>query len=162
VACRYAQGRGANAGGGTVLIVLDPRPIHTNARAQTGQEVTMRVYLGCASAIVLLASAAAATAQTTIIERDSPAVIRRERIELTPAQRTTIYRTVTRERLQAAEPGFAVTLGARVPEAVELQDIPSAVVAEVPSVRRYRYMVVNNEVLLVDPATSQVVEIIRQ
>jgi hypothetical protein len=122
----------------------------------------MRFYFSCASAIVLLASAAAATAQTTIIERESPAVITRERIELTPAQRTTIYRTVARDRLQAAEPAFSVTLGARVPEAVELQEIPSAVVAEVPTVRRYRYMVVNNEVVLVDPATSQVVEIIRQ
>jgi len=122
----------------------------------------MRFYFGCASAIVLLASAATATAQTTVIERESPAVVTRDRIELTPAQRTTIYRTVTRERLQAAEPAFAVRLGARVPEAVELQDIPSAVVADVPTVRRYRYMVVNNEVVLVDPATSQVVEIIRQ
>jgi hypothetical protein len=122
----------------------------------------MKLHLSCASMLMLLASAGAATAQTTIIERDSPAVITRERIELTPAQRTTIYRTVTRERLPAAEPAFAIRLGARVPEAVELQDIPSAVVAEVPSVRRYRYMVVNNEVVLVDPATSQVVEIIRQ
>lgn len=81
---------------------------------------------------------------------------------LTPAQRTTIYRTVTRERVQAAPPSFAVTLGARVPQTVELREIPSAVVAEVPSVRPYRYMVVNNEVVLVDPATSEVIEIIRQ
>ena len=40
--------------------------------------------------------------------------------------------------------------------------IPSTVIEEVPTVRRYRYMVVNNEVVLVDPATSEVIEIIRQ
>ena len=122
----------------------------------------MKTYFGCATAILVLASATAASAQTTIIERDSPAVVTRERIVLTPAQRTTIYRTITRERVHAAAPSFAVRLGARVPQTVELQEIPSAVVGEVPSVRSYRYMVVNNEVVLVDPATSEVVEIIRQ
>lgn len=122
----------------------------------------MKPYFGCATAILILAGATAASAQTTIIERDSPGVIARERIELTPAQRTTIYRTVTRERVRAAPESFAVRLGARVPQTVELQEIPTAVVQEVPSVRRYRYMVVNNEVVLVDPATSEVIEIIRQ
>ena len=121
---------------------------------------TMKTVFGCAAA--LLITTTAANAQTTIIERDNPSVVTRERIELTPAQRTTIYRTVTRARVRAAEPGFAVRLGARVPQAVELSEIPTAVIEEVPTVRRYRYMVVNNEVVLVDPITSEVVEIIRQ
>jgi hypothetical protein len=120
----------------------------------------MRTWFGCAAAILLFTGAA--NAQTTVIERDSPSVITRERIDLTPAQRTTIYRTVTRERVQTVPQGVDVRLGARVPQAVELREIPSAVVTEIPIVRRYRYMVVNNEVVLVDPATSEVVEIIRQ
>jgi Protein of unknown function (DUF1236) len=140
----------------------DRGSIDAIAHLRNKQEVTMKSYFGCATAILVLASATAASAQTTVIERDSPAVITRERVELTPAQRTTIYRTVTRERVRAAEPSFAVRLGARVPQAVELQEIPTAVVEEVPSVRRYRYMVVNNEVVLVDPTTSEVIEIIRQ
>ena len=122
----------------------------------------MKSYFGCATAILILAGATAAGAQTTIIERDSPGVITRERVELTPVQRTTIYRTVTRERVSTAPPSFAVRPGVRVPQTVELQEIPSTVVQEIPSVRRYRYMVVNNEVVLVDPATSEVIEIIRQ
>jgi hypothetical protein len=104
----------------------------------------------------------AAGAQTAIIEHEGPAVVTRERIELTPAQRTTIYRTVTRERAPAVPSGVDVRLGARVPQALELREIPSTVVEEVPTVRRYRYMIVNNEVVLVDPATSEVIEIIRQ
>src|SRR5262249_42198606 len=102
----------------------------------------------------------AASAQTTVIEREGPPVVSRERVEFTPAQRTTIYRTVTRERV--APQAVDVRVGSRVPRTVELREIPSAVVEEVPAVRRYRYMVVNNEVVLVDPATSEVIEIIRQ
>jgi hypothetical protein len=120
----------------------------------------MRTLFGCAAAI--LVATTAASAQTTIIERDSPSVIIRERVELTPAQRTTIYRTVARERVRTAPAAVDVRLGARVPQTVELREIPSAVIEEVPIVRRYRYMVVNNEVVLVDPTTSEVVEIIRQ
>ena len=121
----------------------------------------MKTLFGCVAAV--LAVTTAANAQTTIIERDNPSVITRERVELSPAQRTTIYRTVTRERVRTAPTATVdVRLGARVPQAVELTEIPSAVIEDVPAVRRYRYMVVNNEVVLVDPATSEVVEIIRQ
>jgi len=143
----------------------------------------MKTSFCCAAAILAVAGVSAVSAQTTIIERNGPAVIEREgpttiererpaiieregpvvthqRVELTPAQRTTIYRTITRERVvpQAAE----VRVGARVPRTATLAEIPSTVIEEVPAVQRYRYMVVNNEVVLVDPATSEVVEIIRQ
>jgi hypothetical protein len=46
--------------------------------------------------------------------------------------------------------------GARVPGSV--WPIRSQVAVEVPAIRSYKYMVVNNRVVLVDPATSQVVE----
>src|SRR5262249_5855865 len=91
---------------------------------------TMKTVFGCAAA--LLVATTAANAQTTITDRHNPSVVTRDRIELTPAQPPTIYRTVTRDRLRAAEPGFAVRLGARVPQAVELSEIPTAVIEEVP------------------------------
>jgi len=40
---------------------------------------------------------------------------------------------------------------------VQLYSIPESVGVEVPAVKTYKYMVVNNRVVLVDPATSQVV-----
>src|SRR5262245_19718873 len=120
----------------------------------------MKTFFGYAAAILVVTGAA--NAQTTIIPRDNPSVITRENIELTPAQRSTIYRTVTRERVQTSPQSVDVRLGARVPQSVELREIPAPVVQEIPTVRRYRYMVVNNEVVLVDPATSEVIEIIRQ
>jgi len=121
----------------------------------------MRAHFCCAVAIFVLASANA-SAQTTVIERDGPVVVTRERLELTPAQRTTIYRTVTRERVVSAPQEVDVRVGARLPRTVELREIPPTLIEEVPAVRRYRTMVVNNEVVLVDPITSEVVEIIRQ
>ena len=123
----------------------------------------MRAYFRCGAAMLMLAGATtAALAQTTVIERQGPATITRERIDLTPTQRTTIYRTVTRERVQTAPRDVDIRVGARVPRTVELREIPPTLIEEVPTVRRYRYMVVNNEVVLVDPATSEVVEVIHE
>ena len=83
---------------------------------------------------------------------------------LSPTQRQVIYRNVVRERVVQQAPatvGVAPTVeyrvGARVPAGVTLYDVPQPVIAEVPAVSRYRYMVVNNRAWLVDPATSEIV-----
>ena len=102
-------------------------------------------------------------------------------LALTPAQRTTIYRTVipqgggrgpivkerivtetmpapvARERVvtQPAAPDY--TVGSRVTDAYALAPLPQSVVDTVPAVRSYRYMVINNRLLLVDPANGIVV-----
>jgi len=108
--------------------------------------------------LALCASASAASAQTTIIEQPGTRVIAAP-LELSPAQRTVIYRTIVRERpaVVAAPAGVEFRVGARVPETVQLQTVPDTIAVEVPAIRSYRYMVINNRVWLVDPATSTVV-----
>ena len=67
------------------------------------------------------------------------------------------YRTITRERVAAPAPRVEYRVGARVPEGVQLYSVPEAVAVEVPAVKQYKYMVVNDQVVLVDPVTSEVV-----
>jgi hypothetical protein len=49
-------------------------------------------------------------------------------------------------------PDYAV--GSRVSDAYALAPLPQSVVGTVPALRSYRYMVINNRLLLVDPATG--------
>ncbi len=101
-----------------------------------------------------------ASAQTTVITREpveTRTVVTTQPLALTPVQRQTIYRTIVREPVQAAPPTVEYRVGTRVPEGVRLYEVPQDVAVEVPAVRRYRYMHVNNHVVLVDPATSEVV-----
>jgi len=77
-------------------------------------------------------------------------------LQLTPVQRQTIYRTIVREAA-VPPPTIEYRVGARVPDGVQLYSVPQSVAVEVPVVKAYKYMVVNNHVVLVDPATSQVV-----
>ena len=121
----------------------------------------MTYFRHAAIVAAVVAGTTAANAQTTIITREpveSRTVVTTEPLELTPVQRRTIYRTIVREQVVPAEPTIEYRLGARVPDSVRLYSVPQEVAVEVPAIRAYKYMVVNNRVVLVDPATSQVVE----
>jgi hypothetical protein len=139
---------------------------------QNMQEEELMIHIRHAVvATALLASAGVAHAQTTVITREpaqtrtivtQPAqtrtVVTEQPLQLTPVQRQTIYRTIVRERVAAPPPPTVeYRVGARVPESVQLYSVPQSVAVEVPAIKRYKYMVVNDQVVLVDPATSQVV-----
>lgn len=108
----------------------------------------------------LVLAAGAANAQTTVITGEpvqTETVITGAPIELTPVQRRTIYRTIVRERVRPVTPTVEYRVGTRVPRGVPLYAVPEPVAVEVPVVRPYKYMMVNDRVVLVDPATSEVV-----
>lgn len=107
----------------------------------------------------LLAGAGSAGAQTTVITREpveSRTVVTGP-MQLTPVQRQTIYRTIVRERVAPAPPTVEYRVGTRVPPSVQLYSVPQEVALEVPAIQTYKYMVVNNRVVLIDPVTSEVV-----
>jgi len=108
---------------------------------------------------VLAAGTMAASAQTKVITREpveSRTVVATEPLQLTPVQRRTVYRTIVRDRVVPAEPTIEYRVGARVPDSVRLYS--GEVAIKVPTIRSYKHMVLNNRVVLVDPATSQVTE----
>jgi Protein of unknown function (DUF1236) len=131
----------------------------------TRQEMSMtrirRSAFLAASAVALFAAAGAALAQTTIVTQEpvqSRTVVTTEPLQLTPVQRQTVYRTLVRERAVARpQAAVAYRVGTRIPAEAQLYAVPQEVAVEVPAVRSYKYMVVNSQVLLVDPATSQIV-----
>jgi len=121
----------------------------------------MTYFRHAAIVAVLAAGTAAASAQTTVITREpieSRTVVTTEPLQLTPVQRRTVYRTIVRDRVVPAEPTIGYRVGARVPDGVRLYSVPREGAIKVPTIRSYKYMVVNNRVVLVDPATSQVIE----
>jgi hypothetical protein len=121
----------------------------------------MTYFRHAAIAAVLLAGAGTANAQTTVITREPvetrTVVTTQQPLALTPVQRQTIYRTIVRHPVQAAQPTVEYRVGTRVPQGARLYEVPQEVAVEVPAVRSYKYMMVNDRVVLVDPVTSEVV-----
>jgi hypothetical protein len=128
-----------------------------------------------AATLALALSAGAAQAQTTIVTEPAPpaavvtappaaTVVTSEPLVLSPVQRQVIYRTIVREpavqqqvTVGASAPVVEYRVGTRIPASTTLYPIPQQVVTEVPAVRSYRYMVINDRAWLVDPATSEIV-----
>ncbi|MBI2713040.1 MAG: DUF1236 domain-containing protein [Rhizobiales bacterium] len=109
----------------------------------------------------LIVGATTANAQTTVITREpvqTQTIVTEQPLQLTPVQRRTIYRTIVQERVQPAQPTVEYRVGMRVPQTARLYTVPETVAVEVPAIKTYKYMMVNNRVVLVDPATSEVVD----
>jgi hypothetical protein len=83
------------------------------------------------------------------------------RLSIPSAKQRVVYRDVIRDA-HPIRRRIDVEIGQRVPQDIELEPLPQMVFSEVPDVRDYRYFVVNREVVLVDPGTREVVEIIRE
>jgi hypothetical protein len=119
-------------------------------------------------ALVLLGGLAAASAQIgstppaiqdgTIGSGDPLATPR-----LSESQRAAVAEAVRRDN-KAVEPSvsFVASVGAPVPPVIELYILPDKILAEVPAAKRVKYTVVKNQLLLVDPVTMRVVDIIQQ
>jgi uncharacterized protein DUF1236 len=81
--------------------------------------------------------------------------------QLTNAQRATIANAVRRDGGKpASRVGFAASVGAAVPPQIELYILPDAALAAVPDAKIVKYTMVQNQIVLVDPTTMRVVDVI--
>jgi hypothetical protein len=83
------------------------------------------------------------------------------RINLTEAQNRMLFETVRREGIPEARIGEEIADGATVPAEITLEPVPHEVVAEIPMIERYRLFRANDRVVLVDPETREVIDVIR-
>ena len=78
-------------------------------------------------------------------------------VEVAPDTRTTIKEYVAKEKIRPVTVKERVTVGATLPTEVQLQPAPTA---WGPSVSKYHYIYSNNHVVLVEPSSRKVVQII--
>ncbi|MDF3062610.1 MAG: hypothetical protein K0S06_2719 [Microvirga sp.] len=104
----------------------------------------------------LAALPASAQTSTTVTATTGPAAT--GSITIAPEKRTVIKQRFTGAPVTTVKE--KVTVGATVPADVELMAVPETVVTEIPTVKSYRYFRYNDDVVLVDPSSRRVVQII--
>lgn len=82
-------------------------------------------------------------------------------LELTAAERELILDSIGPD-FPAADVRIGLALGAEVPRAVELFAFPDIVIDRVPKVRSYRFVVVNRDVVIVDPRQREIALVLRR
>ena len=83
-----------------------------------------------------------------------------QKLILSQAQRTAIYDQVSKDKSKVAPKDFSPVIGADVPAMIELYTLPDDAVAGVPAAKLYKYTMVENKVVLVDPTKMRVVDVI--
>ena len=78
-------------------------------------------------------------------------------VELAPDQRTRIKEYVVKEKVKPVTIKEQVTVGTALPPGVEFLPVPTA---WGPTLTKYHYVYHNNHVVLVEPASRKVVQII--
>lgn len=121
------------------------------------------VSIGLASA--LLASSSGMAAATASVGNDRVQSPKKTALKLTNAQRKLVVDSVkiwdTGDKLPAA---FNPVVGAKIPSQKKLpiHPVPPPASAKVPTLKNYDYAKLSDKVLLIDPMTRKVVEVIQR
>ncbi len=83
------------------------------------------------------------------------------RVRLDARQERALYGSVMREAHQNLRQ-VCVRVGERVPQSVDLEPVPRNIAADAPDIERYDYFILNDQVVLVDPDSRVVVDIIQE
>lgn len=107
--------------------------------------------------LILAAVAAATLAGAPAFAQSTTTTTTTRTTVIEPTERTAIREYIVRERPRAvtAPSGFSVSVGATLPSAVELHAFPETV-----GVRQYRYTVIGDRTVLVEPGSRRIVEVL--
>jgi hypothetical protein len=117
----------------------------------------MRTHLCIATSVLLLVSGGMAVAQdTVVVPADSTVVVPSEpapgTVVVKPEEQTVIREYVHKNPAASINIlGLELSLGAKVPDTVVLHEVPDV---------SYRYAVINDQTVLVDPETHEIVEVL--
>ena len=83
-------------------------------------------------------------------------------VQLSQDQRTKIKDVIVRDRnvARVGSANFSVSVGARVPRDVHVSVLPPEVVTIVPEYRGFEYVLVGDQLLIIDPDTLEIVAIL--
>jgi hypothetical protein len=80
---------------------------------------------------------------------------------LTPEQHTKITTVIKQQNVQSVtNVNFSISIGTRVPRSVHFYSLPVQVVEVYPQWRGYEFILVNGEILIINPRTLEIVAII--
>ncbi len=82
-------------------------------------------------------------------------------LQLSDAQQKSIWTDVSRHATnQTAPSGFNATVGAAMPSGVSTHPLPRQARRDVPAVRPYRYAMMQDKVLIVNPSDHKVADVV--
>lgn len=90
-------------------------------------------------------------------------VTQSQQAELTADERTAIAHAVRQSgRKVKVPPGVTAAVGSELPPALELYLLPDSALASIPAAKLFKYTIIDDQVVLVDPTTMRVTHILSE
>ena len=81
--------------------------------------------------------------------------------KLSKEQRTTIRTSITKQNIKpVTNINFSISVGTRVPRTVAFHPLPAEVITVYPDWRGYEFFLVNDEIIVVNPRTLEIVAVL--
>lgn len=81
--------------------------------------------------------------------------------KLSTEQRTTIRTSITKQNIKpVTNVNFSISVGTRVPRTVSFYPLPAEVITIYPAWRGYEFFLVNDEIIVVNPRTLEIVAVL--
>jgi hypothetical protein len=81
-------------------------------------------------------------------------------VKLTDQQRSRVAASISAQKVEpVTNVNFSIAIGTRVPRSVHLHTVSADIVSSVPQYRGYSYFVTNNQIVIVEPRTYEIVSV---
>ncbi len=111
--------------------------------------------------VLVLAQTPAPSARLAQAQKDAPLVSSERTINLTEENRYIIREIVLKDPNVPKEQGARVSIGDAPPPGVATQPFPADVAQKIPALRSHRFFVTDQEVVIVDPKSNKVADIVK-
>jgi hypothetical protein len=111
--------------------------------------------------VLVLAQTLAPSALMAQAQKDAPIVSSERTINLTEENRYVIREIVLKDPNVRKEQGAQAAIGDPLPPGVATQPFPADVAQKIPALRSHRFFVTGQEVVIVDPRSNKVADIVK-
>lgn len=127
----------------------------------------MRCTFSAICLVIFMGAAAAQDSPPPLPKLESTGgvgtVTQSQKVELTADEKVVIARAVKQSgRKVKVPPGVTAAVGSELPPALELYMLPDSALATIPAAKLFKYTVVDDRIVLVDPTNMRVVDVLSE
>jgi hypothetical protein len=113
------------------------------------------------AAVLLLSGVSVATAASHMSNRSGSSAAASDKLDLSSAQQKSIWKDISRHAAnQNAPSDFNAAVGTAIPDGVNTYPLPRQAARDVPAVKPYRYAMLQDKLLIVNPSDKMIADVV--
>ena len=113
------------------------------------------------AAVLLMSGVSVASAANYMSNRSGNSAAASDRLELSSAQQKSIWKDISRHAAnQSAPSGFNAAVGTAIPATINTYPLPRQAARDVPAAKPYRYAMLQDKVLIVNPSDKKIADVV--